>query len=52
MSRSPSQLRWRLAVPAGLLLANLAILLTQVAWLRLVAGGATNQQVAEALVGG
>jgi 4-amino-4-deoxy-L-arabinose transferase-like glycosyltransferase len=38
MSRSPSQLRWRLAVPAGLLLANLAILLTQISWLRLVAG--------------
>jgi 4-amino-4-deoxy-L-arabinose transferase-like glycosyltransferase len=38
MSRSWSQLRWHLAVPAGLLLANLAILLTQVAWLRLAAG--------------
>jgi 4-amino-4-deoxy-L-arabinose transferase-like glycosyltransferase len=38
MSRSWSRAWPPLAVLAGLLLANLAILLTQVAWLRLVAG--------------
>jgi 4-amino-4-deoxy-L-arabinose transferase-like glycosyltransferase len=40
MSRSRFSVRPSLAVLAGLLLANLAILLTQVAWLRLLAGAA------------
>lgn len=33
-----SQLRWRLLVPTGLLLANLAVLFAEVSWPRLAAG--------------